>query len=136
MRPYGPGVRLVVDTSAWVRQRDAGVTERWKATLQAGLIAVCPVAALEMLAAARDEDAFATLQRVLGGLPQAPVTASVCDAALGAARDLRGSRRVPAADYLIAAAAAERGFGVLHLDSHYDTLASVLGFPSVRIDRD
>ncbi len=136
MRPYGPGVPLVVDTSAWVRQRDVNVVGRWKATLAAGLVAVCPVAALEILAGARDEDGFATLDRALGALPQAPVTASVCAAALGASRELRGSRRLPAADFLIAAAAAERGFGVLHLDGHYDTLATVLGFASVRIDRD
>ncbi len=136
MRPYGPGVPLVVDTSAWVRQRDPDVIGRWKATLEAGLIAVCPVAALEILASARDEEGFAVLDRALGALPQAPVTASVCAAAMGACRDLRGSRRLPAADYLIAAAAADRGFGVLHLDSHYDALASVLGFPSVRLDRD
>jgi predicted nucleic acid-binding protein len=43
---------------------------------------------------------------------------------------------LPAADYLIAAAATERGFGVLHFDRHYDTLSSLLGFPSVRLDRD
>jgi predicted nucleic acid-binding protein len=134
--PFGPGVRLVVDTSAWVRQRDPGVVERWKATLAAGLVAVCPVAALEILASARDEEGFETLERALAALPQAPVTTTVCAAALGAARELRGSRRLPAADYLIAAAAAERGFGVLHLDAHYDTLASVLGFVSVRLDRD
>jgi hypothetical protein len=70
--PYGPGVPLMVDTSAWVRQREPDVI----------------------------------------------------------------SRGLPAAGYLIAAAAAERGFGVLHLDAHYDTLASVLGFASVRLDRD
>ena len=46
---------------------------------------------------------------------------------------MRGSRRLPAADYLIAASAAERGFGVLHQDRHFDTLATVLGFPSVRL---
>ena len=136
MTPFGPGVPLVVDTSAWVRQRDPGVVGRWKATLAAGLVAVCPVAALEILAGARDEEGFETLERALAALPQAPVTATVCAAALGAARELRGSRRLPAADYLIAAAAAERGFGVLHLDAHYDTLASVLGFVSVRLDRD
>jgi len=133
--PFGPGVPLVVDTSAWVRQRDPGVVERWKATLVAGLVAVCPVAALEILAGARDEEAFETLGRALAALPQAPVTTTACAAALGAARELRGSRRLPAADYLIAAAAAKRGFGVLHLDAHYDTLASVLGFVSVRLDR-
>ena len=136
MTPFGPGVPLVVDTSAWVRQRDPAVVERWKTTLEAGLVAVCPVAALEILASARDEDGFDTLDRALAALPQAPVTTTVCAAALAAARELRGSRRLPAADYLIAAAAAERGFGVLHLDAHYDTLASVLGFVSVRLDRD
>jgi predicted nucleic acid-binding protein len=37
------------------------------------------------------------------------------------------------ADYLIAATAAECGFGVLHYDHRYDTLAGVLGFESVWI---
>lgn len=54
-------------------------------------------------------------------------------AALGAARELGGSRRIPAADYLIAAAAAARGFGVLYDDRHFDLLADVLGFESVRV---
>ncbi len=136
MRPYGPGVPLVVDISAWVRQRDAGVVGRWRATLAAGLVAACPVAALEILSGAHDEDGFAALDAALTALPQAPVTASACAAALGASRELRGSRRLPAADYLVAAAAAERGFGVLYLDGHYDTLAPVLGFASVHLDRD
>jgi predicted nucleic acid-binding protein len=134
--PYGPGIPLVVDTSAWVRQHDAKFATRWMATLRAGLIAVCPVASLEILLGSRDEHGFQVLDRALSALPQAPVTTSVCAAALGAARDLRGGRRLPAADYLIAAAAAERGFGVLHLDTHYDTLAAVLGFASVRLDGD
>jgi predicted nucleic acid-binding protein len=33
-------------------------------------------------------------------------------------------------DALIAAAAADRGLGVLHYDQHYDRLATVLGFDS------
>lgn len=136
MKPYGPGLPMVVDSSAWLRQRDVAFAGRWEATVRAGLIAVCPVAALELLASARDERSVDALDRALAALPQAPVTASVCAAALGAVRELRGSRRLPAVDYLIAAAAAERGFGVLHLDGHYDTLASVLAFASVRLDRD
>ncbi len=126
-------VPLVVDTSAWVRQRDPNVRPRWEATLEAGLIASCPVVALELLAAARNEDEYAALAAALDALPQAPVTASACRAALTASRDLHGSRRLPAADYLIAAAAAERGFGVLHQDRHFDTLVQVLGFHSVRL---
>jgi predicted nucleic acid-binding protein len=118
-----------VDTSA----RDTAIRPRWEATLDAGLIASCPVVALELLAAARDETEYTALGDALDTLPQAPVTAGVCRAALAAARDLRGSRRLPGADYLIAAAAAERGFGILHQDRHFDTLAQVLGFHSVRI---
>ncbi len=133
MTAYGSGAPLVGDTSAWVRQRDPEVLLRWKATIEAGLLASCPVVALEILAGARNESDFADLDRALSALPQAPVTAGACAAALGASRALRGSRRLPAADYLIAAAAAERGFGVLHHDRHFDVLASVLGFESVRI---
>jgi predicted nucleic acid-binding protein len=132
--PYA-AIPLVVDTSAWIRQREAAVRPRWEATLRGGLVASCPVVALELLAAARDEDEFAALAAALDALPQAPVTTSACRAALTASHELRGSRRLPAADYLIAAAAAERGFGVLHDDRHFDTLAGVLGFPSVRLTR-
>jgi predicted nucleic acid-binding protein len=126
-------VPLVVDASAWVRQRDPAVRPRWEATLQAGLLASCPAVAIELLAASRDEDEYTALAQALDALPQAPVTTSACRAALGASRDLRGSRRLPAAHYLIAAAAAERGFGVLHQDRHFETLAGVLSFPSIRL---
>lgn len=76
MKPFGLGVPLVVATSAWVRQREPRVVGRWKATLEAGLIASCPVAALGILAGARDEDGFAHLDRALAALPQAPVPAA------------------------------------------------------------
>jgi predicted nucleic acid-binding protein len=131
--PFG-NVPLVVDTSAWVRQDEPAVRPRWEATVRAGLIASCPVVALELLATARHEVEYRALSHVFDALPQAPVTATACRAALTASRDLRGSRRLPAADYLIAAAAAERGFGVLHKDRHFDTLARVLGFQSVWLE--
>lgn len=134
MKPFGSGAPLVIDTSAWVRQRQPDVLERWRDTHKAGLFASCPAAALEILYSARDEGEFEALDRNLAALPQAPLTASVCRAALGASRDLGARRRIPAADYLIAAAAAERGFGVLHADRHFELLATVLGFESVRVD--
>lgn len=133
MRPFGPGIPLVIDTSAWARQSMPGVATRWAATLEADLLAACPVVTLEVLATAQDEREVALLARDFRALPQAPVTMSVCTAAITAAGELRGSRRLPAADYLVAAAAAERGFGVLHEDSHFDTLATVLAFESVRL---
>lgn len=131
--PYGSGTLLAFDTSAWNRRRTPPVFERWSATRDAGLLAVCPVVSLELLASARDEQAFDDLDRALRALPDAPVTHSACEAALSAARDLRGQRRLPAADYLIAAAAAGRGAGVLHYDRHFDPLCEALGIESVWI---
>jgi predicted nucleic acid-binding protein len=124
---------LVFDTSAWNRQRDPAVLPHWLATARANHLAVCPVVALELLAGARDEEAFADLDQTLASLPAAPVTRSAGAAAIGASRELRGERRIPAADYLIAAAAAGRGAGVLHYDHHFDPLCRVLGIESVWI---
>jgi predicted nucleic acid-binding protein len=132
-KPFGPGVPLVIDTSAWNRQRQPKVRGRWEATVSAGLLASCPVAALEILTATRDEREFTIVEEALAALPQAPLTTAVGQAALSACRELGARRRIPAVDYLIAAAAAERGFGVLHADKHFDLLAGVLGFESVRI---
>ncbi len=128
--PYGSGTPLVFDTSAWIRRTHPTVLPRWAPTRDAGLLAVCPVVALELLAAARNEERFATLDRALSALTQAPVTRSAGEAAIAASRELRGERRLPAADYLIAAAAAERGSGVLHYDRHFDILCRVLGIES------
>jgi predicted nucleic acid-binding protein len=133
VRAYGTGLPLVIDTSAWARQQEPAVLPRWQATIEAGLLVTCPVSTLEILTSTRDEQEYALVSGDLLRLRQAPVTTSACAAALQAARELRGSRRLPAADYLIAAAAAERGFAVLHEDAHFDTLAQVLGFESVRL---
>jgi predicted nucleic acid-binding protein len=128
---YGSGRPLVFDTSAWNRQRNPKVLSRWLATSEYGLLVVCPVVALELLASAPDEEAFRDLDGTLAALPGAPITRSAGAAAISASRDLRGERRLPAADYLIAAAAAERGAGVLHYDHHFDTLCRVLGIESI-----
>lgn len=130
--PYGSGSLIVFDTSAWNRQRaNDEVSARWRATLAAGALTACPVVALELLASARDESAFRRLDAALNALPQAPVTRTSCSAAVAASRELGGSRRLPAADYLIAAAAAERGAAILHYDRHFEPLCDVLGIDSV-----
>jgi predicted nucleic acid-binding protein len=130
---YGSGQPLVFDTSAWNRQRHPDVHARWSATARSDLLVICPVVALELLAAARDEEKFANLDHSLAVLPTAPVTRSVGTAAIAASRELHGQRRLPAPDYLIAAAAAERHAGVLHYDRHFDILCQVLGIESIWI---
>jgi predicted nucleic acid-binding protein len=131
--PYGSGSALVFDTSAWSRRTNSAVLTRWAASREAGLLTVCPVVALELLAAAQNEGKYDDLDHALKALAQAPVTRSAGEAALGASRELRGKRRLPAADYLIAAAAAQRSAAVLHYDRHFDTLCPVLGIESVWI---
>ena len=131
--PFGSGLPLVIDTSAWHRQGHEPVRERWKATARARRLVACPVSSLEILTATRNQREFDAVDAVLRSLPQAVIGASICHAALTAARELTGRRRIPVPDYLIAAAAAERGFGVLHADRHFDLLAEVLPFESVRL---
>lgn len=133
MKPPGSGIPLVMDTSAWMHQGRPTAAAHWDAANEADLLVSCPVATLEIFRTARDEDEFRTLDRHFSALPQAPVTATVCQAALSASRELGARRRLPAPDYLIAAAAAECGFGVLHADRHFDLLATVLEFESVRL---
>src|SRR5262245_6413768 len=107
-----PGVPLVFDTSAWARHRRPKALSFWERAREGELLVSCPVAALEIFRMSRNEDEFEALDRTFAGLRQAPITASVCRAALTASRELGGRRRLPAPDYLIAAAAAEQGFGV------------------------
>lgn len=125
----------VADTSAWARASAPTVAPAWTAAARAGELVACPIVTLELLYDARDREQVERVATALAGVAQAPITRSVTDAAIGAIRELAaagsaGSRRVRIPDVLIAAAAAERGFGVLHYDHHFDTLAAVLGFTS------
>ncbi len=125
----------VADTSAWARASHPEASSNWKAAASAGDLVGCPVVTLELLYDAPDRDRVEAVAAALAGLRQAPITRSVTDAAIGAVRALAdrgsaGSHRVRVPDALIAAAAAERGFGVLHYDRHFDRLASVLNFTS------
>lgn len=101
--------------------------------MEAGLLVACPMVSLELLAGARDQAAFEDLDRWLSALDAAPVTRAACERALGASRELGARRRLPAGDYMIAAAAAERGLAVLHYDRHFDLLCAALGIESVWI---
>jgi predicted nucleic acid-binding protein len=125
----------VADTSAWARAAHSAVARQWKAAAHAGELVACPVVTLELLYDARDREHVEQVAAAVSALRQAPITRSATDAAIAAIRELAargaaGSHRVRVPDAMIAAAAAERGFGVLHYDQHFDRLTSVLGFRS------
>jgi hypothetical protein len=125
----------VADTSAWARAHDPAVAPKWKAAATAAEIIGCPVITLELLYDAPDRKRVEAVAAVVAGLQQAPITRSVTDSAIRAVQDLAahgaaGAHRVPIPDALTAAAAAQRGFAVLHYDHHFDKLATVLNFTS------
>lgn len=130
--PWG-GRTFVADTSAWAR---AGQVEgEWMAGYRGGQVATCEIVALELLFSARDGTDFDRRAESIDSLPQAPVTPDVLVLAREAFRELAYRhplfhRSVGIADLVIAAAAAAAGFGVLHYDADFDTLADVLRFES------
>jgi predicted nucleic acid-binding protein len=128
--PKGP---WLADTSAWARAGAEEVAPRWREMVKAGELVACAPVTMEMIFDAPDRDAVERVAVAMGGFRQAPISRSVTDAATWAMRELAqrgaaGAHRVRVPDALIAAAAAERGFGVLHYDRHFDTLATVLAF--------
>jgi len=125
----------VADTSAWARAAAPQVATHWKKAARAGELVGCPVVTLELLYGASDREQVEILTAALAGLQDAPITRAVTSAAIRAVRELAergaaGWHRVRVPDALVAAAAAERGFGVLHYDHHFDRLAEVLSFRS------
>lgn len=130
--PTGP---WVADTSAWARAGVKEVAPPWREVVKAGELVACPPVTMEMIFDAPDRDAVERVAAAMAGFRQAPISRSVTDTATWAMRELAqrgaaGAHRVRVPDALIAAAAAERGFGVLHYDRHFDTLATVLTFTS------
>lgn len=125
----------VADTSAWARANHPDIAPKWKAAATAQEIVACPVITLELLYEAPNRKRVQTVAAALLALRQAPITRTVTDAAIAAVQELAqqgpdGAHRVRVPDALIAAAATERGFSVLHYDHHFDRLATILGFTS------
>jgi predicted nucleic acid-binding protein len=132
--PFGGGV-FIADTSAWARSAHRRVRARWRAALENGQIATCPIVNLELLHSAREGDEFDIHAADLADLRDVAITRSVTNAALDALRRLAHlqplhHRSVALPDLLIASAAQEAAIGVLHYDEDFDTLADVLAFES------
>jgi predicted nucleic acid-binding protein len=118
---------LLVDKSAFVRTVDSAD--------YAETLCVCPAIALELLYSARSPREYAQIEQDLAAYRSLRVDAQTFSAARTGQRALAamGRHRIPMPDLLIAACAEQHGAGVLHVDRHYDVLAEVLDFRSVRL---
>lgn len=99
---------------------------------------ITPIVRMEVLYSARSSSEYVELETDLDALRILRNDRAVTDAAMSAIGELAersdGYHRVPFTDALIAAAAAEHGaVPVLHHDTHFDKLAEVLTFQSIRL---
>lgn len=127
-----------MDSSTWIKLPRAPESAKraFFDALARGQIRCSPIMLLELLYGLSDAATFEAERERLDELLQVPVTASICRAAIQAMVLLAsegppGNHKVKGPDLLIAASAADRAFGVLHHDEHFDKLASVLPFDSV-----
>jgi predicted nucleic acid-binding protein len=105
------------------------------ATLELGEICVCAIVRLEMLYSARSATEYERIENDLAAFRELRMDGETIATAVSAQRELnlRGRHRLPIPDLLIAACAQQHQAGVLHVDRHYDALAEVLSFESVRL---
>jgi predicted nucleic acid-binding protein len=84
---------------------------------------------------ARSPRGFEQLEEHLDAFRELRMDAETFATARTAQRELaaKSRHRVPIPDLLIAACAQQHQADVLHLDRHYDTLASVLTFTPIRL---
>jgi predicted nucleic acid-binding protein len=122
-------VTYLADTSAVWRLLRGQEAPQWRATLKAGLIAICPVVESEVLQAVRstaDDMRVSTLLNSLFGWVSCPE--DPWQQVIGIQHDLIkiGHNRGPGAvDILIALTAVQHRLTVLHLDHDFAAIAKV-----------
>jgi predicted nucleic acid-binding protein len=118
---------ILLDKSAWVRG-DAGL-------LDYGELCMCAITRMEILYSARSPDDYATLQEDLAAYRDLRIDHATISAAEAAQRELgaAGRHRIALPAPVIGACAQQHGADVLHVDRHFDVLAEIFGFRSVRL---
>ncbi|MBN2575201.1 MAG: PIN domain-containing protein [Deltaproteobacteria bacterium] len=124
---------IIVDTSVWSlalrRQRSLPRAETREPSelVREGRAAMVGPVRQERLSGVRGDQQFETLRDHLRAFPDVPLEAGDCEEAASffnkcRARGIQGSNT----DYLICAAAARRGFGILTTDTGFAHFARVL----------
>ncbi len=95
----------------------------------------CAITRMEILYSARSEADYAERAEDLDAFRDLRMDAATFVAAESAQRDLArtGELRVAISDLLIGACAQQHGADVLHRDKHFDLLAGIFGFRSIRV---
>ncbi|MEX2323139.1 MAG: PIN domain nuclease [Acidimicrobiia bacterium] len=128
----------LIDASALVRVEVSPDGDTWSDRVERGLVRIASVTLLEVGYSARsgDDQRTVRLTSPLADMPVEYLTPATEDRAIEVQALLadRGQHRGPAVPDLLVAAAAERaGLTVLHVDSDFETIASVTRQPVERL---
>lgn len=121
------------DTGAWTWARDRRfpeLTAWFNAAVEAGLVLVCDLVILELTRLAPNERRAREVAGRLAAFEAVPMPAGLWGRARETQLALAANgdhRRVPPADLLLAAAAAEAGVALVHYDRDYERIATVGG---------
>ncbi len=122
----------LIDKSALLRLRDSPDAEGWADRIERGVVRITTVTRLEVGYSARSgSEARAVFRSApLGAMPVEHLTPAIEDRALEVQLLLadRGQHRAPSIpDMLVAATAELAGLSVLHVDKHFELIATVTG---------
>lgn len=129
---------FLIDSSAWVEYlRPKGskkVKERVREILQKEEAVCCGVVVVEILRGAKSEKDFQSMHDSLVSLPQIPIGEEVIERASkwGFLLDRKG-KSISTTDLLIAASAYKRA-RLLHVDSDFEIISSIIDLEEERIE--
>jgi len=118
---------ILVDKSGFVRD--------WGPHVGDAEPCFCAVTRMEILYSARSEADYAERAQDLDAFRDLRMDAATFVAAESIQRVLArtGEHRIAISDLLIGACAQQHGADVLHRDKHFDLLAGIFGFRSIRV---
>ncbi|MBM4141698.1 MAG: PIN domain nuclease [Nitrospira sp.] len=128
---------FLIDSSAWIEYLRPNGSQKVKArireVLQREEAFCCGIVIVEILRGAKNEKDFQLLSDSLTSLPQIPIDNAVIERAAkwGFTLDRKG-KVVSTTDLLIASAAYKQA-SILHLDSDFETIASVVDLKEERL---
>jgi predicted nucleic acid-binding protein len=127
--------QFLIDTSALTRVlRDGRTLAEWEQPINSGVVAICPIAELEVLFTARSKavrEHQLALLRALFSWVVLPERVFQRATEVQAALTDRGTHRSAGpVDLLTAAAAEEHGLILLHYDADFAAIAAVTGQPA------
>jgi len=129
---------FLIDSSVWIEYlRPKGskkVKEKVREILQKEEVVSCGVVVVEILRGAKNEEDFQSLHDSLISLPQIPIDEAVIEQASkwGFLLDRKG-KSISTTDLLIAAAAHKKA-QLLHADSDYEIISSIVDLDEERIE--